>query len=65
MSAHVGALIVLRKSVEVIFLCRRQPATPYTQVRFRFSILNCCRLHFFAKIGYFFLSLKLLFTSSG
>ena len=35
------------KSVEVIFPCRQLPATPYTQVRFRFFDLNCCHLHFF------------------
>ena len=39
-SVHVGAFIVLRKSVEVIFPCRRLPATPYTQVRFGFFDLN-------------------------
>ena len=37
-SVHVGAFIVLRKSVEVIFRSRRLPANPYTQVRFRFLI---------------------------
>ena len=46
-SVHVGAFIVLHKSVEVIFPCQRLPATPYTQVRFRFFYLNCCHLHFF------------------
>ena len=44
---HVGAFIVLRKSVEVIFSCRLLPVTPYTQVRFRFFDLNCCHLRFF------------------
>ena len=44
----------------------RQPATPTTQVRFRFFNLNCCHLHFFDEIySDSFSSLKLLFTCSG
>ena len=40
--------MVLRKSVEVIFPCRRLPANPYTQVRsVSFFDFNCFHLHFF------------------
>ena len=40
-SVHVGAFIVLRKSVEVIFPCRRLPG------QISFLDLNCYHLHFF------------------
>ena len=45
-SADVGALIVLPNSVEVIFLCLWQPATPNTRVRFHFFKFKLLALAF-------------------
>ena len=63
-SVHVGAFIVLLKSVEVIFPCRRLPANQIS-----FFDLNCCHLSYLVylrrEISDSFSALKLLFTSAG
>ena len=52
-SGHVGPFIVLPtcKSVEVIFLCWQQPATPIHSGQISFFYLNYCHLHFFDEIS--------------